>query len=357
MKTVAPVAIIVLSGVLLATLIVAYGQITPRDPNGRCLVECHGDPGFKEEIASGEFRSLYIDYESFKRSVHGAKLCTDCHSDVTAIPHPVRPEEISCLKCHYQGNVAGAPVEAQPWKYKESVHSKARERGDPDAPTCGDCHGVHGVYAPDNPNSPVHRGSVPHTCGQCHMDVYTDCVRSVHGTAVTEGELEAAVCTDCHREHAIYPPSDPRSSINPKNVARTCAHCHADQQLMRRANVPVEQVEAYKESFHGIAVEYGQLQAANCTSCHRYHLILSASNPRSPIHPSNLDKTCGECHPNATENVARGRVHIVPSDPSAGIVFWVSQFFKWLTIAVLGALFVHILLDLYGRLRHRGAEG
>jgi len=39
------------------------------------------------------------------------------------------------------------------------------------------------------------------------------------------------------------------------------------------------------------------------------------------------------------------------------VVFYVSQFFKWFTIAVLIGLFIHILLDLYGRLRVRRAGG
>lgn len=353
----------VLTGLILAGLLwvadptVAGAQRPTRDPNAGCLIKCHGDPDFKEKVAPGQYHSLYIDYEAFQDSTHSAMLCVDCHTDVNVIPHPVRPQEIHCLQCHYQGNVVGAPVEQHPERYKASVHGKAREEGNPDAPDCGDCHGVHDVRPPEDPNSPVYGGNVPRTCGQCHIEAYTEYIESVHGTAVREGDLSAAVCTDCHQEHAIYPPSDPRSSINPKNVAQTCAHCHADQQLMRRENVSVQQVKTYQESFHGIAVKFGELRAANCTSCHNHHLILARNDTRSPIHPGNLDKTCGKCHPNATENVAKGRVHVIPSSPSAGIVFWVSQFFKWLTITVLAALFIHILLDLYGRLRAKWSEG
>jgi len=38
--------------------------------------------------------------------------------------------------------------------------------------------------------------------------------------------LFAANCASCHGVHNIFPPSDPRSTINPKNLAKTCGACH-----------------------------------------------------------------------------------------------------------------------------------
>jgi hypothetical protein len=35
----------------------SYGQ---RDPNARCLLECHGTSDFKREVAPGQFKSLYV---------------------------------------------------------------------------------------------------------------------------------------------------------------------------------------------------------------------------------------------------------------------------------------------------------
>jgi len=37
-----------------------------------------------------------------------------------------------------------------------------------------------------------------------------------------------AVCIDCHRSHAIYRASDPRSSIAPANLLGTCQRCHPE---------------------------------------------------------------------------------------------------------------------------------
>lgn len=341
----------------LVALIAVASQDEPQGSNARCMVNCHGDPDFKDNVAPGKFRSLYVDYEAFKNSVHGDNRCTDCHTDIGSLPHDNQLADVSCLQCHRQGNVAGAPTARKPWQYQNSVHAQARSQGHKDSPYCTDCHGTHNILPASNPKSTIARGNIPDTCGQCHTDVYARYARSTHGKAVTKGNLNAAVCSDCHEEHDILPASNPQSSINPQNVAHTCAECHSDKSVMRQTDAPIQPVKSYEDSFHGIAVKFGQLQAANCTSCHRHHLILERENPNSPINAQNLDQTCGKCHPNATSNVALGRVHVVPSEPSAGIVYYVAQFFKWLTLTVLAVLFVHILIDLFGRLRHRRAEG
>jgi hypothetical protein len=327
------------------------------DPNGRCLLECHGKPDFKKAIAPGQYRTLYLDYSQFKLSVHKKKTCTECHTDVTVLPHPKNPDSIHCLQCHYEGNVVGAPVSERPEKYKESAHGQAYAQGDPNAPDCQSCHTVHSVKPPQDPLSSVHRSQIAKTCGSCHLEVYAEYLESVHGQALRRDELDSAVCTDCHSEHDIYPADDPRSSFNARNVAGTCSRCHGDVQVMERRGMKATQVEAFKESFHGIKIEFGVIKSANCVSCHSYHKILLSSDPRSPIHPQHLAQTCGQCHPNATSNVAMGKFHIIASDPEAGIVFYISQFFKWLTISVLAGLIIHIMLDLYGRFRLKKAGG
>jgi len=324
------------------------------DENHRCMV-CHGRKGMKVKVAPKKYLSLYIDYKKFRESVHGEKLCTDCHTDVVVIPHLKRPKKIDCLQCHYEGNVFGAPVEKFPEKYKESVHGKARKEGKPNSPVCIDCHTTHYVRSPEDTLSSVYKTNVIRVCGKCHLHELSTYNDGVHGKALSRGDKDAPSCNDCHREHDILPPNDPRSSLHPKNVVMTCARCHADVKVMKRKGVPVEQVKAFKESFHWIALKFGVLSAANCVSCHGSHLILSSTDPRSPIHPRNLAKTCGKCHPRADENVAKGKFHILPEEPKSGIVFYVSLFFKWFTFLILAALVFHIILDLIGRVRMRKA--
>lgn len=40
--------------------------------------------------------------------------------------------------------------------------------------------------------------------------------------------MTAANCASCHGIHMILPASDPRSTINPKNLPKTCGKCHRD---------------------------------------------------------------------------------------------------------------------------------
>jgi hypothetical protein len=344
----------VAEGIVLLLLILGIPWAQENDPNRKCMI-CHGKKEIKTQVAPGKYKSLYIDYKEFRSSVHGEKACTDCHTDVVMIPHPRKPKRIHCLQCHYEGNVVNAPVEKSPEKYKESVHGKALKRGDPKAPDCYDCHTTHYVRSPKDTLSTVNRKNVIRTCGHCHLKEFSDYSDGIHGKAVRAGDPDAPVCNDCHTEHDILPPTDPRSTLYPKNVIKTCGKCHADVKMMKRKGVPVKQVEAFKESFHGIALEYGIVTAANCVSCHGAHLILPSSDPKSPIHPANLVKTCGKCHPRAGENVARGKFHIIPEERSAGIVYYVGLFFKWFTLLVLAGLMLHIVLDIIGRIKRSAA--
>ena len=59
-----------------------------------------------------------------------------------------------------------------------------------------------------------------------------------------------------------------------------------------------------------MAMKYGDMTAANCTSCHEVHRILPASEAESSINPQNLGRTCGKCHPAMKGAVSIGKVHV-----------------------------------------------
>jgi len=174
--------------------------------------------------------------------------------------------------------------------------------------------------------------------------------------AVKKKEYEAATCVDCHTEHTIKRHTDPTSSVYITRVSATCAKCHANMDLLKKFGIPVERVETYKRSFHGVASKFGAKTAANCPSCHGYHDILPQADPRSSINKANLPRTCGKCHPGASKNFARGKVHINPAKKEAGVIYYIAHFFKYLTISVMVILIFHIILDLRKRYLLRKAE-
>ena len=110
--------------------------------------------------------------------------------------------------------------------------------GNPDAPVCTDCHGEHSIKKPTDKNSSVNPGHIANTCAKCHakiviMEKYgvnaeqvSTYEESFHGIANEFGVLKAANCASCHTAHDILPPSDPRSSVNPANIPKTCGKCH-----------------------------------------------------------------------------------------------------------------------------------
>jgi hypothetical protein len=55
----------------------------------KCLI-CHGKPSLSKTLPSGRTISLFVDEKQLKESVHAARACTECHSDITAIPTRAR---------------------------------------------------------------------------------------------------------------------------------------------------------------------------------------------------------------------------------------------------------------------------
>lgn len=183
-------------------------------------------------------------FTSYQDSVHGkavaagsdkAAVCTDCHGehDILSAADPKSPINKlnvpqTCAKCH-------SDIQKQ---YAQSIHGEAIARGNWQAPVCTDCHGIHTIKAPNNPSSSVAAANVQNTCGQCHGSVrlstefgmpggrVSSYLSSYHGMAEKVGSSTVANCASCHGVHNILPSSDPRSTINPANLAKTCGKCH-----------------------------------------------------------------------------------------------------------------------------------
>ncbi|OGL46812.1 MAG: hypothetical protein A2149_05370 [Candidatus Schekmanbacteria bacterium RBG_16_38_11] len=311
---------------------------------------CHGKPGFSKVLENGKILDLYIDEKILRNSVHGKKECTDCHVDITEIPHRGEIKAVNCSKqCHFIGNTSGAPQTDKYIEYKNSVHGKEFFAGNKKAPVCQDCHGTHNIFKPSNGLSQVSRHNLPRTCAKCHLNIYIEYKESIHGVMFEKGNKDVPVCTNCHGEHNIRRPEDPLSTVSKGNTAFACSKCHSKVEIMKKYGIETEQVETFKESFHGVASEFGSKTVANCASCHGVHDIRPSTDPKSSINKANIPKTCGKCHPGANINFAKGKIHVNPKVKEAGIIYYVSQGFKWLTILTMVGLVTHIFLDLYRR--------
>lgn len=280
---------------------------------------------------NGEGAPNFSPMQEYKTSVHGraslergdrdVATCSACHGK-----HNVRPASDpqstiyraniprTCAVCHDNMQmVLRHNIHAeQPYReYEQSVHGKALFKDGlvTLAAVCTDCHGVHDIQPNGSDDLKPHQ---PGTCGRCHLEEYNAYSRSIHGTAFKEGIMDAPSCSDCHGEHKIAAPWNPESSVSALHVANTCAGCHDDLTKMSKYNILTNKVSTYRKSDHGVSKDLGIVSVATCVSCHGYHVILPANDPRSSIHPTNLAKTCGEplCHPGASTELLQSRIHV-----------------------------------------------
>ena len=395
--------------VLLVALVLCLGaaaKTAPKLSNDDCLA-CHNDAGLTKE-ENGRQVSLQVDDAKFKASVHSAFSCTDCHTDIKALPHEGTPAKPACSTCHADqqtaydhgvhakaasagnGNVAkcqdchgnvheilsfgdpkskvaranipatcgachgqkkvmeSAGISSAPFNsYEDSVHGKAVKGGSGSAAVCTDCHGEHDILGAGDPKSPIAKLNVPTTCAKCHDSVEKEFVQSIHGQAIVRGNWAAPVCTDCHGIHSIKAPSDPKSAVASANVGNTCAACHASVKLSAEFGVAGNRVSSYLSSYHGMASRVGSSTVANCASCHGVHNILPSSDPRSTINHANLAKTCGQCHPGANDKFIASKVHldaVNKADVGSKVIAWISKFYIWMIVAVIGGMVLHNLI-------------
>lgn len=222
--------------------------------------------------------------DKIKKQVHGSVACQSCHVKHEDYPHPEGVPKPACATCHStmakdyarsahaqaakNGN-GGAPDcalchgkahELESTKtpqfrtavpqlcgachadvaaeYGDSVHGRAVQKGVVQAPVCTDCHGEHSILPPKDAASSVAPNHVRDTCGGCHNSVAlsrrfglpSDRIvsfdASYHGLAAKSGAQTVANCASCHSVHNIRASSDPKSTIHPKNLAKTCGQCH-----------------------------------------------------------------------------------------------------------------------------------
>jgi hypothetical protein len=208
----------------------------------------------------------------------------------------------SCLDCH---SALPEPLGVSQEQFSQDVHS---QRG----LTCASCHG--GDPTSDDPGKSmsrkagwkgkIERKQIPELCGSCHSDpayirqfnpsLRTDQLAqyhtSVHGKRWAAGDTKVAVCTDCHSVHDLRAPSDPRSTVNPVNVANTCARCHADANYMKGYSIPTDQFGKYSTSVHHDALAVrGDLSAPTCSTCHGNH-------GAAPPGVDRVQNVCSTCH-------------------------------------------------------------
>ena len=315
------------------SLLFLYGMMgeTARGDNSKCL-SCHGNENLTKKDARGNKISLFVSEEGLKKSIHGENACTDCHTRIPDESHAKTgikdaDRKVDCGACHEESEKL----------FKTSVHSLKAEIA------CKECHGTHSIKPLSDPKSATFQTNLLQTCGECHSEESKQFAESVHGVGLTRGRRNHPTCTTCHGTHGIRPRSDPESAVHERKIAiTTCPQCHAAERITREYRFTTKPVKSYYDSFHGLSYRGGDTFSANCASCHGVHDIRSSSDPKSMIHKDRLQKTCGVCHPKASVNFSKGKIHTLSDirgvDFGDKAVGWVRIVYIILIVAVIGGL-------------------
>ncbi|MDO9073553.1 MAG: hypothetical protein Q7U73_09820 [Rubrivivax sp.] len=179
------------------------------------------------KTCGGCHEDMMVNYEG---SVHARALlkagltaaapsCSSCHGK-----HDIREKAEAKAKTSRANipDTCGSCHTAILAEWKDSAHGTALA-GDKKGPVCSTCHESHAVKRPDTADS---RHAMSDGCGNCHEKITATFRDGFHGKATSLGHSKAAACAACHTPHANLPKSDPRSSIHPDNLAKTCGACH-----------------------------------------------------------------------------------------------------------------------------------
>lgn len=355
---------------------------------------------------SKEILTLYVKEEDFKNTPHDGFFCTDCHSDINKLPHNERLEMVKCYSCHDDAQKAlnmsvhspegenrtlipscstchgahkiypksnpespislrnqpslcgschsdkekmeklGIKIENPVKNYSLSNHRIAIEQGKDNAAVCSSCHDYHNILNSKDERSKINRKNVPETCGRCHDEIKKQFINSIHGKSLKSGVAEAPTCTTCHSEHDIEGPERKGSPVSPTLLAeKTCSPCHSSLTLSKKFGIPSDRIETFKGSFHGLSIKLGDTRVANCASCHGVHDILPSSDPRSAVNKTNLVKTCGKCHPGASDVFVQTPVHLSLAVSESKVLKFIKLFYLYIIVLTLGGMFLHNLLD------------
>lgn len=293
-------------------------RVFPQE-NSDCLM-CHEGKTLKG-TKGGRTISVFVNEKIISSSVHSDVSCIQCHVDLEGsdFPHAENVKSAKCNTCH----------EDIQKLYDGSLHAKAFNRGDRLAPICQNCHGSHEIIPVKNIKSKVAPINVPYLCGQCHKEgspvqlqrnisqthILENYSESIHGEGLMKkGLIVTATCASCHTAHEILPHTDSRSSIARKNIANTCAKCHAEIELVHRkiikgalwekeASVLPACVDCH-QPHKARRVFYDQGMAdADCLVCHEkkelkslksgHSLFVNYSEIKNSRH-SNI--ACSQCH-------------------------------------------------------------
>lgn len=213
---------------------------------------------------------------------------------------------------------------------------------------------------------------IPQTCARCHSTIFAQYKDSVHGTALLGnaenpgGNPDVPTCIDCHGVHSQADPTTVEFRLSSTEL---CAKCHTDPARMDKYDITTKVLSTYLADFHGTTVTLFQKTAPDqqtnkpvCYDCHGIHDIKAVNDPQKGLQvKQNLLMTCQQCHPGATPDFPDSWLsHYEPSTEKNPLVYFVDLFYRFFIPGVLVPMGVYVVVDagrrLYTRLKKGGTH-
>ncbi len=182
----------------------------------------------------------------------------------------------------------------------------------------------------------------------------------MHGEAlIGEGNPDVPSCIDCHGVHNIENPTTAAFRLRSPDI---CAGCHTDPQIMDKYGISTQVLSTYVADFHGTTVTLFRKEHPDqetnkpvCYDCHGVHDIRRVDDPQYGLElRENLLARCRVCHPDATANFPSAWLsHYIPSPDKYPLVFTVDTFYSIFIPTVLGGMAILVVLDFSKTLRDR----
>jgi len=259
------------------------------------------------ECRNGEKISLQVDLASLGESAHEKLRCSDCHYGYSSEEHP---KKVFRSRRDYVIASAESCRRCHFDNYTktlDSVHYSLLSQGNLKAPVCSDCHGSHRI----GHISRGVRGRLDTTqrCKRCHPGIYETYTKSVHGSAlINEQNQDVPICIDCHTAHDIQ---NPLTLEYHEKIPQMCGNCHANAETMGKYGLSTDVVKTYLADFHGVTLGFYKKQReelykparpiAVCIDCHGTHNIMSTVSTDPAMVKKNLVQRCRKCHADASE--------------------------------------------------------
>ena len=260
------------------------------------------------KFRNGEKMSLQVDISLLESSAHNKLRCSDCHYGYSSEEHPEK---------HFRSRRDYIIASSESCrrchfdnytKTLDSVHHAILSQGNLNAPVCNDCHGSHQIAYISHG---VKGGLVTtQRCKRCHETVYETYAKSVHGSAlINEQNQDVPICIDCHTAHDIQ---DPLTLAYHEKIPQMCGNCHANPAIVAKYGLSTDVVKTYLADFHGVTLGFYKKQReelykparpiAVCNDCHGTHNIVSTVSADPASVKKNLVRRCQKCHKDATDN-------------------------------------------------------